>query len=86
MCGNMDQHYCTMKVLALNNMKQIGHLIKLKSESIQMKFSSSSLPSFCVRGLFRRQKQQHNTLFLYGLCFQPSPRQQIMVPREEDVY
>jgi hypothetical protein len=30
----MDQHYCTIKILALNNMKQIGHLIKFKSESI----------------------------------------------------
>jgi hypothetical protein len=30
----MDQHYCTIKIFALNNMKQIGHSIKLKSESI----------------------------------------------------
>jgi hypothetical protein len=30
----MDQHYCTIKISALNNMKQIGHSIKLKSESI----------------------------------------------------
>jgi hypothetical protein len=51
-CGNMDQHYCTTKISASNNMKHIGHSIKLKSESIQMKFSSSSLSSFCVRGLF----------------------------------
>jgi hypothetical protein len=33
-CGNMDQHYCAIKISASNNMKQIGHLIKLKSESI----------------------------------------------------
>jgi hypothetical protein len=33
-CGNMDQHYCTIKILALNNKKQIGHSIKLKYESI----------------------------------------------------
>jgi hypothetical protein len=32
--GNMYQHYCTIKILALNNMKQIGHSIKLKSKSI----------------------------------------------------
>jgi hypothetical protein len=31
-CGNMDQHYCTTKILALNNMKQIVHSIKIKSE------------------------------------------------------
>jgi hypothetical protein len=43
----MDQHYCTIKIFALNNMKQIGHSIKLKSESIFIKFSSS-LPSFCM--------------------------------------
>jgi hypothetical protein len=47
----MDQHY-TIKISALNNIKHIGHSIKLKSESIQMKFSSS-LPLFSERGLFR---------------------------------
>jgi hypothetical protein len=76
-CGNIDQHYCTINILALNNMKQIGHSIKLKSESIYMKFSSSSLPSFCMRGLFWWQKQQHNTLFIHGLCFRPNLGQQI---------
>jgi hypothetical protein len=33
-CGNMGQHYCAIKISALNNMKRIGHSIKLKSESI----------------------------------------------------
>jgi hypothetical protein len=33
-CGNIDQHYCTIKISASNNMKQIGYSIKLKSESI----------------------------------------------------
>jgi hypothetical protein len=33
----MDQ-YCTIKISALNSMKHIGHSIKIKSESIQMKF------------------------------------------------
>jgi hypothetical protein len=33
-CGNMDQHYCTIKISALNNIKEIGHSIKLKIESI----------------------------------------------------
>jgi hypothetical protein len=51
-CGNMDQYYCTIKISASNNMKQIGHSMKHKSESIYMKFSSS-LPSFCVWGFFR---------------------------------
>jgi hypothetical protein len=36
--GNVNQHYCTIKISASNNMKQIGYSIKLKSESIQMKF------------------------------------------------
>jgi hypothetical protein len=38
----MDQHYCTIKISSSNNMQQIGHSIKLKSESIYMKFSSTS--------------------------------------------
>jgi hypothetical protein len=29
-----DQHYCTIKISASNNMQQIGHSIKLKPESI----------------------------------------------------
>jgi hypothetical protein len=33
-CGNMGQHYCAIKISASNNMKQIGHSIKLKSNSI----------------------------------------------------
>jgi hypothetical protein len=33
-CGNMDQHYCTIKISASNNMLQIGHSIKFISESI----------------------------------------------------
>jgi hypothetical protein len=30
----MDEHYCTIKISASKNMKQIEHSIKLKSESI----------------------------------------------------
>jgi hypothetical protein len=33
-CDNMEQHYCTIKISASNNMQQIGHSIKLKFESI----------------------------------------------------
>jgi hypothetical protein len=33
-CGNMGQHYCTIKISASNNMLQMGHSIKLKSKSI----------------------------------------------------
>jgi hypothetical protein len=33
-CGNMDQHYCTIKISASNNIQQIGYLIKLKYESM----------------------------------------------------
>jgi hypothetical protein len=48
----MDQHR-TIKISALNGIKHIAHSVKSGSESILVKFSSSSLMSFSVRGLFR---------------------------------
>jgi hypothetical protein len=79
----MDQDH-TIKISASNGIKHSAHTIKLESESIQMKFSSS-LMAFSVWGLFRRQRQQHNTFFLHGLCLRWSPGQQINAPHEEDV-
>jgi hypothetical protein len=51
-CGSIDQHYCTIKISVLNNTSHIGHSIKLNSESIERKFSSSCLPLFFMQGLF----------------------------------